>query len=180
MKYLLYCYDKSVNFFLCIIKGKRGADTHLVAQGTECRLSAMVACTNGYAFLVEQLTHLGSRYAFKLKRHHADATLRVANERQTIYSAKLCAGILSEFVFMPLNVVNAYTANIVEGSAKANGIGHIGRSGLETGWRSIKLRLLDGNVFYHVATTLPRGQNVKHCLAAIYHANACRGIYLMS
>ena len=117
--------DESVNLLLGVIHGEGGTDGHLIAQSTQGWLGAVMTCTYCYAFLVEQLSHLGSRNARNVERDDADTLLGVTDDGDARYARYLLACVLGELVFVALYVVDAYGVDEVEGVAKTYGIGNV-------------------------------------------------------
>ena len=72
--------------------------------------------TYGDTFFIEQCTDFWHRDAIEHETHDRHAVLGVADERQARNLGELFAGIFRQFVLMCLDVANAKTAYVVEGS----------------------------------------------------------------
>ena len=81
---------------------------------------------------------------------------------------------------MRLDVTDAEMTHVVEGGTQSDGIGHVGRTGLEASGRHVVLRAFDGHVLVHVAAPLPGLHLVEQVLAAIHHADAVGAVDLVT
>ena len=170
----------AINFFFCIIDRESGTYRHLVAEGTESGLGAVVSGTYGNAFLVEQLSHLRCRDARDVERDDAHPLLRIAHDGDAWDAADLLTCILGEFMLMAFDVVDAHTLHEVECITESDGIGNVGCASLESGWRHIELGALDGHILNHVASTLPWWELFEPFFLSIHHTDARWTINLVS
>ena len=144
LSFLHICYNllksdnQAINFFFCIIDRESGTYRHLVAEGTESGLGAVVSGTYGNAFLVEQLSHLRCRDARDVERDDAHTLLRIAHDGDTRNATDLLTCIFRQFMFVVFDVVDAHTLHEVECITESDGIGNVGCASLESGWRHIE------------------------------------------
>ena len=77
-----------------------------------------------------------------------------------------------QFVFVAVYIVDADTFHVIDCRAQSDGIRDIARAGLETRWRLVVIRFLEGDVLYHVAASLPWGRIVEQVSFPEQRANS--------
>ena len=148
--------DESIDFVACVVKGKGGANTHLVTESSKGWLCTVVSCTYGDSFLVEQLSCEWNVDAIEHEGHDRNTVLGVADEGEARNECQLLTGVLGEVVLMGFDVVESDVLHVVECCAKRDGIGYVWGSCFESCWWKIETCLFECHVLNHVAATLPR------------------------
>ena len=134
----------------------------------------MVTGTNGYAVLVEVATDFLGSETVEHKRQHAGLFLRCSDDVQSRDASEFVCGMHEQFMLVARDVVHANPIQIVDSSAKANGVSDVSSARLEALRRLLVDGLLEGYVLNHVSTTLPRWHVFENFRLAVDNTDACR------